>query len=158
MYFVFMKKILILSIILLSSCTLNKVVQHHGVHNLEKKQEKLKINQTNKNEILELIGPPSTKSTFDNDVYIYIERKTSGSKLTKLGKKKLIKNDVLVLEVDNKGILLTKNFYNKNDMKELNFDENITGINYSKKSFIYNFLSSVRQKIDDPLGKKRIKN
>ena len=153
-----MKKILILSIILLASCSLNKIVQHHGVHNLEKKQEKLKINQTNKNEILALIGPPSTKSTFDNDVYIYIERKTSGSKLTKLGKKKLIKNDVLVLEVDNKGILLTKNFYNKNDMKKLNFDENITGINYSKKSFIYNFLSSVRQKIDDPLGKKRIKN
>jgi outer membrane protein assembly factor BamE (lipoprotein component of BamABCDE complex) len=56
-----------------------------------------------------LIGPPSTKSTFDNDVYIYIERKTS-SKLVKLGKKKLIKNDVLVLEIDNKGILLAKNF------------------------------------------------
>ncbi len=153
-----MKKILILSIILLASCSLNKIVQHHGVHNLEKKQAKLKVNQTNKNEILALIGPPSTKSTFDNDVYIYIERKTSGSKLTKFGKKKLIKNDVLVIEVDNRGILLTKNFYNKNDMKEINFDENITGINYSKKSFIYNFLSSVRQKIDDPLGKKRIKN
>ena len=153
-----MKKILILSIILLASCSLNKIVQHHGVHNLEKKQAKLKVNQTNKNEILALIGPPSTKSTFDNDVYIYIERKTSGSKLTKFGKKKLIKNDVLVIEVDNRGILLTKNFYNKDDMKEINFDENITGINYSKKSFIYNFLSSVRQKIDDPLGKKRIKN
>ena len=153
-----MKKILILSIILLASCSLNKIVQHHGVHNLEKKQAKLKINQTNKNEILALIGPPSTKSTFDNDVYIYIERKTSGSKLTKLGKKKLIKNDVLVLEVDERGILLTKKFFDKNDMNAINFDENITGINYSKKSFIFNFLSSVRQKIDDPLGKKRIKD
>ena len=153
-----MKKILILSIILLASCSLNKIVQHHGVHNLEKKQAKLKVNQTNKNEIIALIGPPSTKSTFDNDVYIYIERKTSGSRLTKFGKKKLIKNDVLVLEVDNRGVLLTKNFYNKNDMNEINFDENVTGINYSKKSFIYNFLSSIRQKIDDPLGKKRIKN
>ena len=153
-----MKKILILSIILLSSCTLNKVVQHHGVHNLEKKQAKLKINETNKNDIIKLIGPPSTKSTFDNDIYIYIEKKTSNSKLSKLGKKTLIKNDVLVLEVDNKGVLLTKTFYNKNDMKNINFDENITGMNYTKKSFIYNFLSSVRQKIDDPLGKKRIKN
>ena len=157
MYFVFMKKILLLSIILLSSCTLNKVVQHHGVHNLEKKQEKLKINVTNKNDIIRLIGPPSTKSTFDNDIYIYIEKKTSNSKLSKLGKKTLIKNDVLVLEVDNKGILLTKKFYNKKDMNNINFDENITGMNYTKKSFIYNFLSSVRQKIDDPLGKKRIK-
>ena len=78
--------------------------------------------------------------------------------MLKLGKKKLFINDVLVLEVDNKGILLTKNFYNKNDMKNINFDENITGINYSKRSFIYNFLSSVRTKIDDPLGQKRIKN
>jgi outer membrane protein assembly factor BamE (lipoprotein component of BamABCDE complex) len=153
-----MKKILLLSLILLASCTLNKVVKHHGVHNLEQKQTKLKINQTNKNDIINLIGPPSTKSTFDNDVYIYIERKTSGSKLVKLGKKKLIKNDVLVLEIDNKGILLTKNFYNKDEMNNIRFDDDVTSINYSKKSFIYNFLSSVRQKIDDPLGKKRIKN
>ena len=144
--------------ILLASCTLNKVVKHHGVHNLEQKQTKLKINQTNKNDIINLIGPPSTKSTFDNDVYIYIERKTSGSKLVKLGKKKLIKNDVLVLEIDSKGILLAKNFYNKDEMNNLRFDDDVTSINYSKKSFIYNFLSSVRQKIDDPLGKKRIKN
>ena len=144
--------------ILLASCTLNKVIKHHGVHNLEQKQTKLKINQTNKNDIINLIGPPSTKSTFDNDVYIYIERKTSGSKLVKLGKKKLIKNDVLVLEIDSKGILLAKNFYNKDEMNNIRFDDDVTSINYSKKSFIYNFLSSVRQKIDDPLGKKRIKN
>ena len=144
--------------ILLASCTLNKVVKHHGVHNLEQKQTKLKINQTNKNDIINLIGPPSTKSTFDNDVYIYIERKTSGSKLVKLGKKELIKNDVLVLEIDSKGILLAKNFYNKDEMNNIIFDDDVTSINYSKKSFIYNFLSSVRQKIDDPLGKKRIKN
>jgi len=153
-----MKKILLLSLILLASCTLNKVVKHHGVHNLEQKQTKLKINETNKNDIINMIGPPSTKSTFDNDVYIYIERKTSGSKLVKLGKKKLIKNDVLVLEIDSKGILLAKNFYNKDEMNNIRFDDDVTSINYSKKSFIYNFLSSVRQKIDDPLGKKRIKN
>ena len=91
-------------------------------------------------------------------MYIYIERKTSSSKLTKLGKKILLENNVLVLEVDNSGILLSKRFFDKNDMNEINFDEEITGINYSKKSFIYNFLSSVRQKIDDPLNKKRIKN
>jgi len=145
-------------LILLSSCSLNKVILHHGIHNLEKKQAKLKINVTNKNEIVELFGPPSTKSTFDNDVYIYMERKTSSSKLRNLGKKEILKNDVLILEIDSKGILLAKNFYDKNDMKKINFEENITGINYSKKSFIYNFLSSLRQKIDDPLGKKRIKN
>jgi len=153
-----MKKILLLALLLLASCSFNKIVKHHGVHNLEIKQTKLKINYTNKNDILSLIGPPSTKSVFDNDVYIYIERKTSGSKLSKLGQKKLIKNNVLILEIDTNGILLSKKFYDKNDMNDIKFDKDITNIKYSKKSFIYNFLSSVRQKIDDPLGKKRIKN
>ena len=128
------------------------------MHNLEKKQTKLKINYTNKNDILKLIGPPSTQSTFDNDVYIYIERKTTGSKISKLGKKKLIKNNVLILEINTNGILLSKKFHDINDMNVIDFDDSETEIKYSKQSFIYNFLSSVRQKIDDPLGKKRIKN
>ena len=116
-----MKKLLILTLLFLASCSLDKVVQHHGVHNLEKKQTKLKVNFTNKNDIIKIIGPPSTKSTFDNDVYIYIEKKTSSSKLTKLGKKKLLTNNVLVLEIDNTGILLSKKFYNRNDMKKIEF-------------------------------------
>ena len=153
-----MKKLLILTLLFLSSCSFNNVIQHHGVHNLEKKQTKLKINSTNKNDIIKMIGPPSTKNTFDNDVFIYIERKTSGSRLTKLGKKTLLTNNVLVLEIDSKGVLLSKKFYDKNDMNQIKFNEAQTGINYSKKSFIFNFLSSLRQKIDDPLGKKRIKN
>ena len=153
-----MKKILILTLFFLASCSLNKVVQHHGVHNLENKQAKLKINFTNKNDIIKLIGPPSTKSTFDNDIFIYIERKTSSSKLSKLGKKKLLTNNVLVLEIDNTGLLLSKKFYNKDDMLNIKFNEDHTSLNYTKKSFVYNFLSSLRQKIDDPLGKKRIKN
>ncbi len=125
---------------------------------MDKKQQKFKINYTNKNDIIKVIGPPSTKSSFDNDIYIYIEKKMSSSKLTKLGKKKLLKNDVLVLEIDNNGLLVSKKFYNKNDMNKINFDKSETGINYSKKSFVYNFLYSLRQKIDDPLGKKRAKN
>ena len=142
-------------LVLFSNCTLNKVVQHHGVHNLNIKQSKLKVNETNINYILKIIGPPSSKSTFDNSVYIYIERKTSGSKLRKLGKKILIKNDVLILDIDKRGVLVSKKFLNKDDMQKIKFDENITKANYSKRSFVYNFLSSMRQKIDDPLGKKR---
>ena len=144
--------------LLLASCSLEKKILHHGVHNLEKKQEKLKINETNSNEILNIIGPPSTISSFNNDLYFYIEKKTSSSKITSLGKKELITNNVLILELDNKGILLSKKFYNKEDMEKLKIDETITGLNISKKSFIETFLSSLIQKIDDPLGKKRVKN
>ena len=72
-----MKKIILLSLLLLASCSLEKKILHHGVHNLEKKQEKLKINETNSNEILNIIGPPSTISSFNNDLYFYIEKKTN---------------------------------------------------------------------------------
>ena len=125
---------------------------------MEKKQAKLKINYSNRNDIVKLIGPPSTKSTFDNEIYIYIEKKTSNSKLIKLGKRKLLTNNVLVLEVNAAGILLSKKFYNRDDMNKLKFDEVKTSVNYTKRSFVYNFLSSLRQKVDDPLGKKRIKD
>ena len=134
------------------------MVQHHGVHNLDKKQEKLKINQSNKNDILKIIGPPSTKSTFENDVYIYIERKTSSSKLSKLGKKVLIVNNVLILDINKKGLLVEKKFYNKDDMNKIKFDEKETKTDYSKNSFIYNFFYTLRQRIDDPRGIKRTKN
>ena len=154
-------KVLLYTIIfsfIVSNCSFRPVVKHHGVPQLKLKQETLKINQTNKNEIIKLIGPPSTKSTFDNDVYIYIERKTSSSRLTKLGQKKLITNNVLVLEIDKRGILLTKKFYDKNDMKNYEFDNDKTAVTYTKKSFINTFMNSMIQRIDDPLGKKRVKN
>ena len=154
-----MKKIYLLVIlILITNWSIKKVVKHHGIHNLEKKQTKLIINETNRNDIMNLIGPPSTKSSFDNDLLIYIERKTTSSRLTKFGKKKLLANNVLLLEVDNRGLLINKKFYNMNDMKEIEFDKKKTEIAYKKNTFIYDFLFSLRQKIDDPLGKKRIKN
>ena len=149
---------LIIIIILISNCSLKKVVQHHGVHNLETKQTKLKVNQSNKNDIINLIGPPSTKSKFDNDIYIYIERKTSSSKLRKLGKKVLLENNVLILDIDDRGILIAKQFYNKDDMNKILFDKNLTTANHSKTSFIYNFFYTLRQRIDDPRGIKRSKN
>ena len=142
----------------ITNCSLNKAIQHHGVHNLEKKQEKLKINKSNKNDILKIIGPPSTKSTFGNEVYIYIERKTSTSKLHKLGKKVLLVNNVLVLDINQKGLLVKKEFYNKDDMNKIKFDEAETRTDHSKNSFIYNFFYTLRQRIDDPRGIKRSKN
>ena len=154
-----MKKIYLLIIfILISNCSLKKVVKNHGVHNLEKKQTKLKVNQSNKNDIINLIGPPSTKSKFDNDLYIYIERKTSTSKLRKLGKKVLLENNVLILDIDSRGILIAKQFYNKEDMNKILYDKNLTIANHSKRSFIYNFFYTLRQRIDDPRGMKRSKN
>ena len=112
------------------------------------------MNKTNKNDILKTLGNPSTKSKFDNDVWIYIERKQTQSKLINLGKMKIYKNDVLVLEIDNYGILKKKEFYNKDDMKKLKIAENTTEKGFRKNTFVYDFMSSMRQKINDPLNKR----
>jgi len=130
------------------------VVKHHGVPSLEKKQANLIINKSNKNDIINILGNPSTSSKFDNDVWIYIERKQTQSELKNLGKMKIYKNIVLVLELNNYGVLKKKKLYNQNDMKDIKISKDITGKKFRKNSFIYDFVSSLRQKINDPLGKR----
>jgi outer membrane protein assembly factor BamE (lipoprotein component of BamABCDE complex) len=149
------KLFIILLFIFISNCTLNKVIKHHGVHFLDKKQKILELNITNKNDILQILGPPSTQSTFDTDIWIYIERKTTKASLIKLGKKKTIVNNVLVLEISKTGLLVKKDFLDINDMKKIKFSEKSTEVAYSKNSFVYDFLSSMRQKMNDPLGKRK---
>ena len=149
-----MKFLFIILFFFILSCSTNKVVKHHGVHFLEKKNEKLFINTSNKNDVLEILGMPSTKSSFDTDVWIYIERKITTGSIYKLGKRNLSVNNVLVLELDENGLLASKKLYKKDDMNNIQFDETSTAGIYSKRSFVYDFLSSMRQKINDPLGKK----
>ena len=138
--------------LIVTNCSFEKVVKHHGVPFLEKKQEKLIINKTNKNDIKKILGKPSTVSKFDNDIWIYIERKQTQSRLKNLGKMKIFKNDILVLEVDKYGILKKKDFYNQDDMNNIKIVKDTTSKNFSKNSFIYDFMSSMRQKLNDPLG------
>ena len=138
--------------LVVSNCSFKKVVKHHGVPFLEKKQKQLIIDQSTSNDVRKILGTPSTRSKFDNDVWIYIERKQTQSQLRNLGKMKIFRNDVLVLEIDNYGILKKKEFYNMEDMKKIKVVENTTEATFARNSFIYDFMSSMRQKINDPLG------
>ena len=149
-----MKNVLYIIIVslIVTNCSFKKVVKHHGVSFLEKKQKSLIINISNKNDIINLLGTPSTTSKFDNDVWIYIERKQTQSRLRNLGQMKIYKNDILVLEIDNYGLLKKKDFYDMKDMNNIKIVKNTTSTTVSKNSFIYNFMSSMRQKINDPLG------
>ena len=145
---------LILITIIVANCTIRPVVNHHGVPYLEKKQSSLIINKTNVNEIRKILGNPSTTSKFDNDIWIYIERKQTQSELKNLGRMKIYENNVLVLEIDKYGLLKKKNFYKKEDMNELKLSKDITGKAFKKNSFVYDFMSSLRQKVNDPLGQR----
>ena len=140
--------------ILISNCSFNLVDDHHGVFYLEKKEKKIEVQVSNTNDILSILGEPSTKSTFDNDVWIYIERKITNSHF--FGRRELVVNNVMVLEIDDKGILAKKNFFDVNDMKDIDFDQNRSE-SLQKRNFIYNFLSSLRQRVNDPLGVRKKK-
>ena len=98
-----MKNSLILIIIFffISNCNLKPNIDHHGVHMLEIKNEKLIINEFNRNDVIKILGPPSVTSSFDNDILFYIERKITTDKIYKLGKRNIIKNNVLMIEIDN---------------------------------------------------------
>ena len=149
-----MSKILYIILIsfIVSNCSFKPVVKHHGVPFLEKKQSQLVVNKSNKNDIKKILGNPSTTSKFDNDLWIYIERKQTQSNIKNLGQMKIYKNDVLVLEINDYGILKKKEFYNKDDMENIKTVEATTEAAFKRNSFIYDFLSSMRQKVNDPLG------
>ncbi|MDA9745522.1 outer membrane protein assembly factor BamE [Candidatus Pelagibacter sp.] len=139
---------------LISNCSFNLVDDHHGVYFLEKKEKKITVEESNINDIIEIFGEPSTKSTFDTDVWIYIERKITNTHF--FGRRKLIVNNVMVLEIDDRGVLAKKDFYNLNDMNDLKFDESRSA-SFKKRNFVYNFLSSLRQRVNDPLGVRKKK-
>jgi outer membrane protein assembly factor BamE (lipoprotein component of BamABCDE complex) len=140
--------------LIVANCSFKKVVKHHGVPFLEKKQQSLIVNKTNINDIRQILGNPSTTSKFDNDVWIYIERKQTQSELRNLGRMKIYENNVLVLEIDNFGILKKKEFFNKDDMENIKIVKATTEAGFKRNSFVYNFMSSMRQKINDPLGQR----
>jgi len=149
------KYFLLLLALFISNCTLNKVEKTHGVPYLNEKQQKLILNKSNKNDIISLLGPPSTKGSFDNDVWIYIERQKTGSKIYKLGKKRINKNNVLILEINEMGLLAKKDFLDIDNMKKIKYSDKTTTNAYTKNSFVYSFLTSMRQRLNDPLGKRK---
>ena len=132
-------------------------MKHHGVHFLEKKQKNIEVFTNNLNDVRSLLGPPSTKNSFDNDIWIYIERKTTVSQIRSLGKRKLLINNVLVLEFDNRGLLVKKEFFNKDQMNKIKISKNQTEVLSKKDTFIRSVITSLKHKINDPLGKRTVK-
>ena len=139
---------ILVSFILFTGCQRNEVIKTHGISYLEKREKLIVVNKSNKNDAIMLLGHPATKGMTDDNLWIYIERTKTRGKLLKLGRNYLKKNNVLVLEFDNYGILNKKEFYNKQNMNKISFAEAETINEVRKENFIYSFLSSIRQKME----------
>ena len=148
-----MKLLYLILFIFIVNCSGNKVSNYHGSKILEDKFNKIEINQTNKNDLIKLIGPPSTTSDFDKNKLYYFERLKTNQSLWKLGKQKIIKNNILIVEIDNSGILRSKKLLNLNDMNDLKYFKKTTKKEFEQDNIIYGVFSSLREKINAPAKK-----
>ena len=138
---------IIIIFILFQGCQLNHSKNKHGIAFLENRANKVKINLSNTNDVINLIGQPHSKSHNNELEWIYIERVFQKGKFHKLGRNVLIENNVLILGFDKYGILRNKKLLDKNDIKKLSFSEEITENNLAKKSFVEKFLNSMKSKM-----------
>ena len=144
-----MKIFSLLFIILISitNCQRGKVLDSHGLAYLESRQKLIEVKKSNKNDAIKYLGPPSTRSLVDDNLWLYIERTRTKGTLHKLGRNIIHVNNVLVLQFNKFGIVENKEFYNKEQMKKVKFETEIIENEIRKESFIYSFLSSLRQKM-----------
>ena len=139
---------LLTSLIFFSGCQRHEVIKTHGVAYLDKREKLIIVNKSNKNDAIAVLGHPATKGMTDDNLWIYIERTKTRGKILKLGRSYLKKNNVLILEFNKYGILTKKEFFDKENMKKVNFAKAITKNDVKKENFVYGFLSSIRQKME----------
>ena len=145
-----MKKILVIIFLITTSCSNNKVVNNHGINAIELKEKKIEINISNKQDVLNIIGYPSSISIFDENSWIYIERELINQSVLKLGRTKLEKNHILEVTFNNSGVVKNKKFYDLNDMNDLETVKETTTKKYETGSKLGKLIKSLEQKINSP--------
>ena len=135
------------------NCSINKVSNLHGFRFVDTKIDKIELNKSNKNDVRKIIGPPSSKSAF-NDTWLYFERKKTNQSLFKLGKKNISRNNILIIEFNNMGLVKDKVLLDLSDMNDIKIAEKKTEKDFSQDSFVYNLLSTLRDKINAPTRRK----
>ena len=153
-----MKIIYLIILLFLANCSINKVSDNHGVKLSENKLNRILLQDTNQNDALEILGPPSTVSEFDQNTWIYINRTKTTKNILSLGDRKIIKNDILVLKFNNRGVLEEKEFFSLDDMNNIKFDKQTTDKDFGNTSFMYSVLSSLREKINAPTKRRKKTN
>jgi len=131
----------------LLGCQLKEPQQNHGILFLENRSAKLKVDVSNQNDVIKSIGHPHSKSINDENEWFFVERTLTKGEFHKLGKNILKESNILILKFDKYGILKEKMLLTKDDIKKLAFSDKETSNELSQKSFIQNFLTSLRDKM-----------
>ena len=146
----FIKLTTFIVFVFIVNCSGNKISNYHGSKALDAKFHEIKINNTNKNDLLKIFGQPSTKSDFNENRWFYFERLKTNQSLLKLGSQKVKKNNILIVELDNLGVIKNKKLLDLNDMNDLKYLENTTEKEFKNNNLLYNVFTSLREKINAP--------
>ena len=140
------KILLIIFFNIVIGCKLQEPLKTHGIIYLENRSNEIKLDISNKNDVITIMGQPQIKND-DEETWIYIERILSKGKYHKLGQHVIKENNVLVLKFDKYGVLKNKTFYTKEDINKISFSKKNTENELSQKSFVEKFLESMKQKM-----------
>jgi len=141
-----LKKFYILSLTLfISSCTLSKIDNVHGISNLKNKIKLIKINSSNKNDVNLILGPAPLEDKKVNKFLYFEVRETKN----KLGKKNIYVNDYVEIFFDKYNITKKIELYDLNNMNKIKFTKNITKSYAIKDTFSKNLLSSTRKRMEN---------
>tara|TARA_B100000989_G_scaffold169449_1_gene126828 strand:- start:72 stop:539 length:468 start_codon:yes stop_codon:yes gene_type:complete len=151
----FIKFLFIIFFIIIVNCSGNKVTNYHGTKSLDTKFNEIRVDITNKNDLINIFGPPSTKSDFDENMWFYFERLKTNQSLIKLGAQKIKKNNILVVKLSNNGILKSKKLLNLNDMNDIKYLKETTEKEFKNTDMLYGIISSLREKINAPLRNRK---
>ena len=150
----FIRIFLLISFIIIINCSGNKVSNYHGSKLLDAKYKKLQVNVTNRNDIIKIIGPPSSISDFNKNKWFYFERLKTNQSLFKLGTQKFEKNNIIVVELNEQGILKSKKLLDLNDMNDIKYIKTLTTKEFKNDNILYGVFSSLREKINAPMKNK----
>ena len=149
-----MNYILLIIFFITVNCSSNKSANIHGNINLDSKINEIVLNENNKNDLILKLGSPPLKSMFNDNEWYYVERKQANQSLFKLGKKKLVKNNILYVKFNNQGILVEKKLYDIDSMNIVDFEKKITLKEFDETSKTYRALSSLRERLNAPVKKR----
>ena len=139
-------KFYLILLIILSNC--QEPLKTHGIVYLENRANKLVLNKSNKNDVVKIFGQPQIINVDKNDItWIYMERILSKGKYHKLGQHILKENNILILDFNKYGVLKSKKLLNKDQINKIKFSDKNTENELAQRSFIQNFLQSIRQKM-----------
>ena len=135
-----MKKTLILCLFLtVTSCSNNNIKAHGNIISQDDLKH-IEIGQTSKNDLIMMLGQPTTKSSLDKDTWYYMGQTI---KLKSFMKPDLLSRKIVEFQFDEEGNVLSISEYDEKDAKNIKISPDKTESLATKQSPVQQFIGNI---------------